>query len=166
VLVAAGAGAIGYHYSEFQGDLRDPTTSRVVEATPVVVPPVKILAPAAFAAQSAPTPVPIAEEPPVVKASLSMPPPKAGEPVQPAVESATPDPELTWAEVLDLQRRLATLGVNPGPLDGITGPRTIAGVQRYQELKGLAATGKVDRQMLKLLQQDAGSSATLEARAQ
>ena len=76
------------------------------------------------------------------------------------------DAELTRAEVLELQKRLASLGINAGPLDGIVGPRTMAGLQRYQELKGLATTGKVDRQMLKLLQQDPGSSATLEARAQ
>ena len=95
----------------------------------------------------------------------ALPPPKATE-LQSVVEIATPDAELTWAEVLELQKRLASLGINAGPLDGIVGPRTMAGLQRYQELKGLATTGKVDRQMLKLLQQDPGSSVTLEARAQ
>lgn len=160
VLVVVGAGAAGYLYSTSQGDPARVATSTMTETTPVAAASVKILVPAAFAAQ----PAPVVEEPPVVKASLSVPPPKAAEPAQPPLESAT-DPELTWAEVLDLQKRLASLGVNPGPLDGINGPRTTAAVQRYQELKGLAATAKVDRRMLKLLQQDAGSSAPLEARA-
>lgn len=166
-LVVAGAGAAGYLYSTSQGDPARVATSTMTETTPVAAASVKILAPAAFAAQPAPavpSPAPVVEEPPVVKASLSVPPPKAAEPAQPPLESAT-DPELTWAEVLDLQKRLASLGVNPGPLDGINGPRTTAAVQRYQELKGLAATAKVDRRMLKLLQQDGGSSAPLEARA-
>ncbi len=36
--------------------------------------------------------------------------------------------------VLDLQRRLAARGFNPGPLDGIWGPRTQAAVARAQQL--------------------------------
>jgi peptidoglycan hydrolase-like protein with peptidoglycan-binding domain len=58
---------------------------------------------------------------------------------------------------------LLALGIDPGPLDGIVGPRTTAAVQRYQELIGLSATGGPDRRMLKRLQQDPNSP-ILEAR--
>jgi peptidoglycan hydrolase-like protein with peptidoglycan-binding domain len=138
-----------------------PAQAATVPAEPA--PPVAVAQQPALAAPSA---VSATEEPPLVQAVLALPPPKAAEPTPPPVESITPDAELTWPEVLEIQRRLVSLGVNPGPLDGISGPRTMAGVQRYQELKGLAVTGKANRGMLKLLQQDSASSATLEARAQ
>lgn len=41
----------------------------------------------------------------------------------------------------DLQRRLAALGFNPGPTDGIYGPRTMAAVRAYQQSVGLATDG-------------------------
>jgi peptidoglycan hydrolase-like protein with peptidoglycan-binding domain len=132
---------------------------------PAATPPVKIVAPAAFVQPALVVPSSAPIEPGVVKAALTVPVPKAVESIQPPLEGATPDAELTWAEVLELQRRLVSLGINPGPLDGVIGPRTMAGIQRYQELKGIAASGKVDRQTLKLLQQDPGASVTLEARA-
>src|SRR3954471_8498064 len=167
VLVLAGAGAAAYHYSAFQGDLLGATTSTTAEARPAATGAVKAALPLMAAVPTAPAmpPASTTEESPVVKTALALPPPKATE-LQSPVETTTPDAELTWAEVLELQKRLASLGINAGPLDGIVGPRTMAGLQRYQELTGLAATGKADRQMLKLLQQDPGSSITLEARAQ
>jgi hypothetical protein len=163
LLVLAGAGAAAYHYAVFQGDPLGGTTSTTAQVRPAAAvkagPPLASLVPTA---PVMPSPAPTAEEPPVVKAAVAVPPPEP----QPPVEAPTPEAELTWVEVLELQRRLTSLGINAGPLDGITGPRTMAGVQRYQELKGLAATGKADRQMLKLLQQDPGSAGTLEARVQ
>lgn len=45
------------------------------------------------------------------------------------------------AQVGDLQRRLAALGFNPGPTDGIYGPRTAAAVRAYQASVGLATDG-------------------------
>lgn len=45
------------------------------------------------------------------------------------------------AQVADLQRRLGALGFNPGPTDGIFGPRTKAAVQAYQRSVGLKADG-------------------------
>lgn len=40
-----------------------------------------------------------------------------------------------------MQVRLRGLGYNPGPIDGIMGPRTRAALQRYQRDQGLLASG-------------------------
>jgi uncharacterized protein (TIGR02594 family) len=42
-----------------------------------------------------------------------------------------------------IQRRLAKLGFNPGPLDGIRGRNTVSAIKRFQESKGLVADGIV-----------------------
>ena len=44
-------------------------------------------------------------------------------------------------EVRDLQRKLAGQGINPGPADGIFGPKTEDAVRRFQERAGLAVDG-------------------------
>ncbi|MEU9735953.1 peptidoglycan-binding protein [Streptomyces sp. NPDC048002] len=41
------------------------------------------------------------------------------------------------SEVLDLQRRLRTAGVDTAPLDGVYGQPTEAAVQNYQALRGI-----------------------------
>lgn len=43
--------------------------------------------------------------------------------------------------VLELQRRLAALGFNPGPIDGIRGGKTTSAVKAFQEKYGLVADG-------------------------
>lgn len=48
-------------------------------------------------------------------------------------------------EVLDLQTRLAATGRDPGPRDGIYGPKTEAAVRSHQQAAGLTVTGVVDR---------------------
>jgi hypothetical protein len=45
-------------------------------------------------------------------------------------------------EVLDLQQRLLTAGFDPGPRDGIYGPRTADAVRRFQERVGLRPDGR------------------------
>jgi len=40
-----------------------------------------------------------------------------------------------------LQKRLLGQGVNPGPVDGVFGPKTEDAVKRYQEREGLEADG-------------------------
>lgn len=61
-------------------------------------------------------------------------------------------------DVLSLQENLAFLGLYSGPLDGIYGPLTAQAVRRFQQAKGLAATGKVDA--------DTGALLAEEVRAQ
>lgn len=45
-----------------------------------------------------------------------------------------------------LQRRLAELGIDPGPLDGIFGPRTEAAVRAFQRREGIEVDGIVGPQ--------------------
>jgi peptidoglycan hydrolase-like protein with peptidoglycan-binding domain len=45
------------------------------------------------------------------------------------------------AEVRDLQLRLRRLGLRPGPVDGLYGPRTAAAVSRFQRGQDLATDG-------------------------
>jgi len=48
--------------------------------------------------------------------------------------------------VLELQRRLSSLGFNPGPLDGKNGPKTAAAVKAFQKAYGLVIDGIVGPQ--------------------
>lgn len=43
-----------------------------------------------------------------------------------------------------LQRRLAALGYNPGPVDGLLGARTRRALLRFQRQQGLDATGRIN----------------------
>jgi peptidoglycan hydrolase-like protein with peptidoglycan-binding domain len=46
--------------------------------------------------------------------------------------------------VSEAQRTLQRLGYEPGPIDGVVGPRTRSALLSFQETKGLAATGQLD----------------------
>src|SRR5436853_71779 len=46
--------------------------------------------------------------------------------------------------VAHVQADLASLGIAPGPVDGIDGPLTRAAVARFQISEGLPATGEID----------------------
>jgi hypothetical protein len=59
--------------------------------------------------------------------------------------------ELDTSEIWELQARLEFLGMQPGELDGIPGPRTVAAIRRYQQSRGQAQTGKLDRKLLEQL---------------
>jgi Putative peptidoglycan binding domain len=169
LVAAAGAAVVGYHYSAFSDGnppIAQPHATEAV-AAPSPVPP----SPAALAVVPDPAaaPVPAKDEKKmasVEEAAAALPPPPP-EDSGPIVAPVAPPPEatLSWTEVLELQKRLAAVGADPGPLDGIAGPRTVGGVRRYEEQHGRVVTGKVDRAMLKVLQQDSASSAALEASA-
>lgn len=53
---------------------------------------------------------------------------------QPAMPTVDQFPRSS-AEIMDIQRRLASSGIDPGPIDGIAGPRTLAAIQRYHALR-------------------------------
>jgi hypothetical protein len=63
------------------------------------------------------------------------------------VNGVIPDPLLRrgsrGAQVIRLQQALVNLGFNPGPVDGIFGPLTEAGVRAYQTARGLGVDGVV-----------------------
>src|SRR5262249_46617912 len=44
-------------------------------------------------------------------------------------------------DVVDLQNQLAALGFNPGPIDGIFGPRTESALKAFQRSRGITADG-------------------------
>jgi peptidoglycan hydrolase-like protein with peptidoglycan-binding domain len=49
----------------------------------------------------------------------------------------------TGEEVTALQKTLMAKGINPGPIDGIFGPKTEDAVKRFQDRAGLEADGIV-----------------------
>jgi hypothetical protein len=52
-------------------------------------------------------------------------------------------PFITGEDVSAVQSRLIDLGYDPGPVDGVFGPRTEAAVRQYQQNSGLAVDGIV-----------------------
>jgi hypothetical protein len=169
LLVAiVGAGAVGYPYYRWlmQDDAPRAAAQRVAAAAPA---PAPVLAAVAVAPEPGPFPptAKIQSPAPVdVVSEIPAPPPPAPPVTLPALASTAalqPEVALSRAEIIEVQKRLASLGINPGPTDGLPGPRTTAGVQQYEARVGHAATGKVDRRLLALLRQDPDSSRTLQA---
>jgi len=48
------------------------------------------------------------------------------------------------AHVRDVQHKLADMGYNPGPVDGIVGPKTRSALRSFQKDKNLQVTGRID----------------------
>jgi peptidoglycan hydrolase-like protein with peptidoglycan-binding domain len=59
---------------------------------------------------------------------------------------------LDRTEAMDLQWHLAVRGYDPGPADGVVGPRTRAAIQQYQMDAGLPADGRATMALLDHLQ--------------
>src|SRR5207247_1270090 len=53
--------------------------------------------------------------------------------------------------VRHVQERLQTVGFNPGTIDGAMGPQTQQALRRFQNTKGLLATGDLDDHSLDAL---------------
>ena len=51
-------------------------------------------------------------------------------------------------QVAQLQGRLKALGFDPGKVDGMVGPRTVAAVTEFQTTNNLPVTGKIDTRLL------------------
>jgi hypothetical protein len=78
----------------------------------------------------------------------------------PSPASASPSPPLTSSnDIREVQGRLQSLGFDPGPVDGASGPKTTAAVKGYQQAHGLQPTGVADKNMLDELRQEPGSTA-------
>lgn len=54
-------------------------------------------------------------------------------------------------KIQQIQQQLKDLGVDPGPIDGKTGPKTIAGIKAFQTMAGITADGKIGPQTEKAL---------------
>jgi len=63
-----------------------------------------------------------------------------------AVAAATIESE--HAIVSRIQKILLRLGHNPGPIDGLFGPRTQRAIRKYQRTAGLRVDGKLSRELL------------------
>lgn len=121
---------------------------------PATKPPPPAPAPPKVAA-ALPSPPPATDTRPAILDPAPSPPPRA-EPVAPPPPPPPPpvDVPLGRGEILDVQTRLKALGLNPGPLDGVAGPMTVAAAKRYAESRGRSAAGAVDRELLRALQQE------------
>lgn len=51
---------------------------------------------------------------------------------------------LTPRTIREAQEALKAKGRDPGPIDGVLGPRTVAALDAYQKAEGLATTGRLD----------------------
>ena len=75
---------------------------------------------------------------------------QGGDSGEPAALGATGDAptattgDLPLERVRRVQERLAATGFDPGPADGIAGPRTRAALRAFQEARGLDPTGEPD----------------------
>lgn len=58
---------------------------------------------------------------------------------------------LSKADIRDIQSALNEAGYTPGPVDGVVGPLTRAGVREFQKARRLPVTGKIDGQTLRRL---------------
>jgi peptidoglycan hydrolase-like protein with peptidoglycan-binding domain len=61
------------------------------------------------------------------------------------------------------QQALQAKGYNPGPIDGIYGPRTTAAVRDFQKAEGLKVTGKMDADTRAKLMASSGAGSTPSA---
>lgn len=57
-------------------------------------------------------------------------------------------PNLGRDVVRKIQATLQAKGFDPGPIDGVIGPRTRAAVRKYQDHFGIKASGEIDNQTL------------------
>jgi hypothetical protein len=98
--------------------------------------------------------------PPLLPSPMPAPPPAIVEaaPVVPNVPGPAMERprqfELNTSEIWEVQTRLELLGMQPGSPDGIPGYRTFDAIRRYEESRGQAQTGRLDRNVLKQLREE------------
>jgi hypothetical protein len=78
-----------------------------------------------------------------------------------APKPSVPPPEqskLNPSEILEVQKRLEALGMNPGAPDGVYGPLMAGAIRRYEAAKGRPQIGNADRELLDRLRQESNES--------
>jgi len=70
--------------------------------------------------------------------------------VKKAVSHATAVVKTTPEQVRKIQKALLQAGFNPGPADGVIGPKTMAALENFQKQKNLA-TGQITKETLQAL---------------
>ncbi|MBT0780302.1 peptidoglycan-binding protein [Paracoccus sp. pheM1] len=89
-------------------------------------------------------------------------------PAPPARPASQPSPAVAAEQVLSLgpagraaiQRQLSRLGRQPGPADGVFGPRTRLAIAAWQRANGLTATGHLTGPQVRMIAAQAEGSAT------
>jgi len=171
--VSAGAGAMYYFQSwssppplRVLAEPKLPLPSATVAASqqtaiaptpvpaPVVVDPMATLHPSSTREAPSQQPAPVKADPITSPQS----PPGAvavGATIAPKSSVLPPDQtKLSRPEILEVQTRLESLGMKPGPLDGFFGPLLAAATRRYEEAKRRPQIGNVDRELLERLRQE------------
>jgi hypothetical protein len=140
--LALGVGLAAVIHALLNATMSDPSPAppRVVSVVP---PPPPEPAPAITAADLAP------------KRVTADPPPAPVTPVAaPAPEPPAAKGKLEAYEIMEVQTRLKSAGLNPGPLDGLAGGQTTSAIKQYEASKNLPQAGKLDRDLLKQLRQE------------
>jgi hypothetical protein len=87
---------------------------------------------------------------------------------EPAAPKPPPEPVARDVEdaatVLRLQQMLADLGHEPGPADGVPGPRTRRAVREYQAKSGLIGDGRITADLLRRLEDSHRQAQVQEAK--
>ena len=122
-----------------------------VPSTAAEVAPVQAPAPSPVVTAAVLPPAP--EPPPSPQVAPSSDPIAAAPAAMPE-PAAAPPPALARDDIKEIQTRLLSFGFNPGPLDGEVGRMTVGAVMNYQQQRGRAQTGQLDRELLDQLRQD------------
>jgi peptidoglycan hydrolase-like protein with peptidoglycan-binding domain len=77
--------------------------------------------------------------------------------------NATSLPACADDHVERVQKALKQHGHDPGPIDGVNGPRTVSALKAYQKAQGLEATGRLDDATLAKLGESGRSESKTQA---
>ena len=89
-------------------------------------------------------------------ATGATPPPQPSRPQPvPAAQPRTPQPEpavnVDGMTVFEMQERLNELGYKLGAIDGVSGPRTVEALKKFQSDNKLSPTGAIDAETIRKL---------------
>ncbi|MGZ5899638.1 MAG: peptidoglycan-binding domain-containing protein [Reyranella sp.] len=90
------------------------------------------------------------------EASLEPPPASEVTAPKPASKPIADTRPLNSDEILETQAWLKAFGFDPGPLDGLPGPKTADAVKRYRIARQMEETGSLDRSVLQQVRQQSG----------